>query len=72
MSRVKDGAQIRKERVAQLIDLIEKMSEESEKRVKGMFMLRTGLTIKTIDDMLNDLEVAEIIERRDGKLVLVK
>ena len=68
MSRVRDGAAIRKERINQLLDIITKNPEASENKVKGIFMLRTGLTLKTISDYIDELIFAEIIERDDGKL----
>ena len=68
MSKIKDGAAIRRERITMLLDIITRNPEVLENKVKGLFMLRTGLTIRTITEMIEDLIMAEILKREGDKL----
>jgi predicted transcriptional regulator len=68
MSKIKDGAAIRKERINLLLDIITKNPEASENKVKGIFMLKTGLTMKTIGDYVEELILVEIVQRDGDKL----
>ena len=71
MSRVRDGAAIRQERINRLISLINKSPDISENKVKGLFIRQTGLTLKNVDNMIEELIMVEIVKRDDGKLSLV-
>lgn len=68
MSRANDGAATRKERLAMLMDLVEKQPDLTENRIKGLLMLRTGLTQKAVDRMIEDLIMCEILKREGLKL----
>jgi predicted transcriptional regulator len=68
MSRIRDGAEIRRQRILKLLDLIENNQDLAETKIKGLFLLQTGLTTRKIDEYLNDLETAGLIKREDGRL----
>jgi len=68
VSRANDGAATRKERLAMLMDLVEKQPDLTENRIKGLLMLRTGLTQKAVDRMIEDLIMCEILKREGLKL----
>lgn len=72
MSRIRDGAEIRRLRITKLLDLIEKNGDLPERKIKGLFLLQTGLTSRKIDEYIDDLERSDLIERKDGKLSLVR
>jgi hypothetical protein len=66
---LKDGAAVRQERLKLLMGLIEKNQDTmTEKKMKGIFMLKTGLTRRKIDEYFEDLVDVEIIERKNGKV----
>ena len=71
MSRIHDGAEIRRLRIQKLLDLIKRNPNLPEEKIKGLFMLQTGLTSRKIDEYLNDLKDAGLIERKDGTLLLI-
>jgi predicted transcriptional regulator len=66
----RDGASVRRERLQALLGLA--ADEGDEAKVRAVFMLKTGLTLRRIDEMLCDLEAAGLIERREGKIKLVE
>lgn len=68
MSRIRDGAEMRRIRLQQLLDLITNNPGLPEHKIKGLFMLKTGLTSHRIDEYLNDLEESGMIERKDGMI----
>ena len=52
---LKDGAAVRQERLNLLMDLIEHNQDTmTEKKMKGIFMLKTGLTRRKIDEYFID------------------
>ena len=71
MSRNRDGAATRKERIDYLVDLIARHHEEpywDEARFIGNLMRKTGLTRKKAVEYLEDVEYMGYIERCDGKI----
>lgn len=68
MSRFRDGAEIRKKRVDMLINIIERNYDVHESKVKALFMRQTGLTLKRINEYLEELEIVGIIERKDDRI----
>lgn len=70
MGRIRDGAEIRKERLKELMNLIQHNPDLDEKRIKGIYMLKTGLTMNKIDEHVDELVIAGIVIRENGKLSL--
>jgi predicted transcriptional regulator len=65
----RDGASTRKDRLQLMMDLITKhQNQMSENKIKGIFMLQTGLTRRKIDEYFQDLIDVEVIERRNGNV----
>ena len=69
--RIRDGAEIRRMRLQILLEIIENHSELSELKIKGLFMLKTGLTSRKIEEYFVDLENVDQIERKDEKVFLL-
>jgi len=71
MARVRDGAETRRQRLQAMLDLIRGAKKIDEKKLKGVFMLKTGLTLPKIEEYLRDLETTGLIDRVDGQICYV-
>jgi len=71
MARVRDGAETRRQRLQAMLDLIRGAKKIDEKKLKGVFMLKTGLTLQKIEEYLRDLETTGLIDRVDGQICYV-
>jgi hypothetical protein len=68
----RDGASTRKERLQLLIDLIKRGQHDmTETKMKGIFMLQTGLTRSKVNEYFQDLVDVDIIERKNGHVKLL-
>lgn len=61
-SRTRDGAEIRRTRMLMLFDLIENHPDLGLKKIRGTFMLKTGLRSSTINEMLEEAADSGLIE----------
>jgi predicted transcriptional regulator len=58
----------RKVRKRKLVDLIKENPKIPEQKLKGLFSLQTGLSFKRIEQYLEELEGANLVERNsDGE-----
>ena len=68
----RDGAEIRRERLQILLNLVESNENNpnmTERRIKAIFMLRTGLTRRKIDEYVEDV-ISTGFVKRDGEYLL--
>lgn len=67
----RDGAEIRRERLNKLVDLVKDHEEDQEwmrNRTVGIFMLQTGLTPEKINSYIDQLVELGIIQEENGHL----
>lgn len=67
----RDGASVRKERLSQLIELIQNHQDEdgwTRNRITGVFMLQTGLKPERINEYINQLIELGIIRQENERL----
>lgn len=68
MPKFKDGAETRKARLHKLLEIIGNHPDVDEVKIKGVFMLQTGLTRAKIDEYIEDLECTGLIIRENDKI----
>lgn len=71
----RDGAAIRKERLKELMELIEKHEKDpltNKDKIIGIFMLRTGNTPERINEYLEELVRYEMVLQEGDKLYTKK
>jgi len=68
--RGRDGAELRRERLQILMNMIRTI-DLPEQKLKGVFMLRTGLTVAKIEEYIRDLVDIGIVQREGEELKLV-
>ena len=52
--------------------IIERMQPVDERKLMGIFSLQTGLKFSTITEYLNELEAADLIDRKEGMISMLE
>ena len=65
----KDGAEIRRQRIQKLIEMIRSNPDLTENKLIALFSLQNGPKKERVMDYIENLIEADIVEREDNRLI---